>query len=342
MIEPTLDPDIRIIDPHHHLFGPPRDRGSASRPEPATYMLDELLADARSGHRIEATVIVSGHSFARESDTPEQGYLAETRVGAGVATLTASGRWGQIEVGAGLVGQADLLAGERVQDLLEAHIAAGAGRFRGIRHMTVWTDDPALAPPGPMAPPDLAEDRRFRAGFGRLAPLGLSFDAWCYFTQVPGITGLARAFPETTIVMNHCGGPLGSHSWEPRREPADRAWRAAVTELAACPNVFMKLGGLGMWSTGLPSVGAEPRAASEQIAREQRPYLEACLEAFGVDRCMFESNFPVEAGVGSYHTVWNAFKRVAATFSAAEKAALFRDVAARVYRLDGIGRPADA
>ncbi|HWU03281.1 MAG TPA: amidohydrolase family protein [Novosphingobium sp.] len=330
-----LEPDLPIVDPHHHIMiMPPNPAGPEHMREGACYMLPEVLADCRAGHRVVATVLVGGMGFARQQGPEPLRVAGDTEVANGVAAQCASGRMGAgCLVGAGLVGHADLTTGAALGETLAAHIAAGGGRFRGIRHMTVWSDDPALAPPGRMAPADLAFHPGFRSGFAQLAPLGLSFDAWCYFTQLDGIIDLARSFPETTLIMNHCGGPLGSFSWAPRREEARLAWQRITRDLAACPNVYMKLGGLGMWTTGLPSAGARPPATAQQIAQEQRPYLEHLIDCFGVRRCMFESNFPVERHVGDYATIWNAFKIVTQTWSAEEKAWLYARTAMTAYRL---------
>jgi predicted TIM-barrel fold metal-dependent hydrolase len=332
--EPTLEPDLPIIDPHHHLMDMPHaPSGPSPHGIPAHYLFANFLADAQSGHDIRATVIVGGAGFAR-ADGPERlRVVGDTEFSNGAAAQSASGKYGRVRVGAGLVGEADLTQGAAVREVLEAHQHAGGGRFRGIRHMTVWSDDPALAPPGKMAPKDLAFHHDFQQGFAQLEPLGLSFDAWCYYTQLDGIGALAKAFPHTTIIMNHCGGPLGSASFAARRQQAYDAWVAALKALAVYPNVYMKIGGLGMWTTGLAAVGAMPPASSSVIAEQERPYIETCIQAFGVERCMFESNYPVEAGVGSYHTVWNVFKRVAAGYSTAEKSALFSTTAAKAYRL---------
>jgi len=328
--EETLEPDLPIIDTHHHLFDmmSPKPGGRGLR-----YLFPEILADMHTGHRFLGSVIVGGAGFARASGPEALRVVGDTEFTNGASAQAASGKYGPELIGAGIVGQADLTMGSAVRPVLEAHLRAGGDRFRGIRHMTVWSDDPKLHPPGKMAAPDEAFHPDFRRGYAELEPLGLSFDAWCYFTQLDGIAGLARDFPNTTIIMNHCGGPLGSSTWAAKKQEALVAWRTAVRGLSQYPNVYMKLGGLGMAETGLPSVGSNPPSSSLEIATEQRPYLETCIEAFGADRCTFESNYPVEAGVGTYHTVWNAFKRVTANYSAAEKAALYSGTASKAYRL---------
>ncbi len=323
----TLEPDLPIIDPHHHLFDTP---GAKPGPFPTRYLFEQYLADAQSGHNIQKTVIVGGEGFSRADGPEHLRVVGDTEFCNGAAAQSASGKYGALRDGAGIVGQADLTMGAGVREVLEAHVHAGGGRFRGIRHMTVWSDEPKLAPPGKMAAPDEAFHADFRAGFAQLAPLGLSFDAWCYFTQIDGIIGLARDFPQTTIIMNHCGGPLGIGKYA-NDAGARQSWAKLVKQLGQYPNVYMKLGGLGMWTTGLPCTRTKSSAA--QIAAEEKPYLETCIAAFGPERCMFESNYPVEAGVGSYHTVWNAFKHVTAGYSDAEKAHLYFESARKAYRL---------
>ena len=174
----------------------------------------------------------------------------------------------------------------------------------------------------------------FRAGFRHLAPRELSFDAWLLEPQLPDLIDLARAFPETAVVLDHVGTPLGRASYQGRLSERFEPWRANIRELAKSPNVAVKLGGLAMAFCNFPSFLAEPRAPSAQLAEEWRPYIETCIEAFGPERCMFESNFPVDMGACGYATLWNAFKRIAAGASEAEKASLFAGTAKRVYRLE--------
>jgi L-fuconolactonase len=214
---------------------------------------------------------------------------------------------------------------------LEAHIRAGGDRFRGIRHTNAW--DGSVPRPTNAPRPGLLADAEFRAGFAQLAPLGLSFDAWMYHPQIPELTALARAFPETPIVLNHVGGPLGIGDYAGRREAMFTGWTASIRDLATCPNVFVKLGGLGMPLTGLGFHEQPEPPSSERLADAFRPYFETCIDAFGANRCMFESNFPVDKESFSYAVYWNACKRLTQGASAAEKAALFRGSAAQFYRI---------
>ena len=323
--EEALEPDLPIVDPHHHLI---------DRPESGTYLLPDLLEDIGSGHNIVATVYLEWLSMYRASGPDDMRPVGEIEFANGVAAMSASGGYGTARVCAGIVGHADLALGGRVAGVLEAMIAAGGGRFRGIRFIAA--SDPDQGQWGGTAgrPQGLLLDPRVREGFARLAPLGLSFDAWLYHPQLADLVDLARAFPATPIVLNHVGGPIGLGRYKGKRDAVFADWSARIGELAACPNVHVKLGGLGMRMFGFDVHEGELPPSSEQLATAWRPYVETCIEAFGPGRAMFESNFPVDRGAADYATLWNAFKRLAAGFSADEKAALFSRTAARVYRLD--------
>ena len=322
--EPALLPDLPIVDPHHHLWDRPGGR----------YLLDELLADLGSGHRIEATVFVECKSMWRAGGAPEMRPVGETEFVAGAAAMSASGGYGPAAVCAGIVGHADLRAGGRVGPVLEAHLARGGGRFRGIRHIAAYDASPAVVTTSVAPPPGLLADADFRAGFAALAPLGLSFDAWLYQTQLAELAALADAFPATTIVLDHLGGVLGVGPYAGRQDEMFAAWSRDLRELARRPNVVVKLGGLGMRVCGFGFADQPEPPTSAQLAAHWAPYVETGIAAFGVGRCMFESNFPVDKGSCSYGVLWNAFKRLAAGSSDAERAALFAGTARRVYRLN--------
>jgi predicted TIM-barrel fold metal-dependent hydrolase len=217
--------------------------------------------------------------------------------------------------------------------VLEAEIAAGQGRFRGIRHSSAFDADPDVGHIYTTRPKGLLLDPTFRKGFACLAPLGLSFDAWMFHPQIGELTDLACAFPETKIVLDHCGGPVGLGRFANRREETFAVWKASIQEIAKCPNVVVKLGGLAMRLLGYDFHERPRPPSSEQAAAAWRPYIESCIEAFGPGRCMFESNFPPDKGQCSYQVIFNAFKRIAAPYSEAEKAALFSKTATEVYRL---------
>jgi predicted TIM-barrel fold metal-dependent hydrolase len=346
-VEEILDPDLPIVDPHHHLWdrraalgAPPVDPSSEHgftrvlRMAPR-YLLDELLADTGSGHHVIATVFVECRAMWRADGPSELRPVGETEFVNGVAAMCASGTYGATRACAGIVGHADLtLPPDTVDAVLKAHIAAGGGRFRGIRHGGAHHADPAvLGPLHGRVPEGLYRSPAFHAGFARLAANGLSFDAWVLEPQLPDVIELARAFPDTTIVLDHVGTPLGVGSHVGRREERFDVWRENIRALASCPNVNVKLGGLAMVYCGFPSFLSAASASSEQLALEWRPYVDECIEAFGASRCMFESNFPVDMGSCGYATLWNAFKRIAAGCSEGDKRALFAGTANRVYRL---------
>ena len=253
-----------------------------------------------------------------------------------MAAISASAAYGPARLCAGIVGHVDLRLGAAAAELLQAHIAAGGGRFRGVRQSAVWHPDPAARASLATPPPYLLADAKFRTGFAELAPLGLSFDAWLYHSQLPELLDLARAFPQTTIVLNHAGGANGVGPYAGRREAVLAEWGASMRELARCPNVFVKLGGFGMRLYGFDFAARERPPSSQDLATAWRPYVETCIEAFGADRCMFESNFPVDKGSTSYAVQWNAYKRLAVGASAQDKRALFSGTAARVYRLEAL------
>jgi predicted TIM-barrel fold metal-dependent hydrolase len=319
--EPILDPDLPIIDTHHHLWQRPDHR----------YLLHELLADLRSGHNVVATVFLQCHAMYRAAGPEEMRPVGETEFVAGIAAMSDSGAYGPTRVAAGIVGFADLTLGERVEAVLEAQIRAGGGRFRGVRHSGNWDADSVIGNGAPG--PDVYRRADFRIGLARLAALGLSLDAWVFHTQLADVVDLARAFPGTNIIMGHVGGVLGYGPYAGRRDEVFASWLASVTELAKCPNVTMKLGGMMMRAALYDYKAAERPITPEELAAAWRPYMETCIELFGPQRCMFESNFPVEKmGIG-WVALWNAFKRIAAGASADEKLALFHDTAQRVYRL---------
>lgn len=322
--EGILEPDLPIIDPHHHLWV-----RAGSR-----YLLDEYLADVRTGHNIRASVFVDCGSFYRKAGPTLMAPVGEVEFANGVAAMAASAVYGGTLVCAGIVSTADISIGADVARVLDAQIAAGGGRFRGIRVTTKWDADEALNTGRYIVPRDLMQNRDFRAGFATLAPRSLSFDAMIYHPQILELADLARAFPDTTIVLNHIGGLIAyTRNYVSRRDEAIAQWRMSIAELAKRPNVFVKLGGLGMPYLGLGFDKLEVPASSAQLAEAWGPLFAHCIDAFGPARCMFESNFPPDNGSVAYPIIWNTFKRIAAPYSAAEKRALFHDTAVNAYRL---------
>jgi predicted TIM-barrel fold metal-dependent hydrolase len=324
--EPILDPGLPIVDPHHHLWD---NRGYR-------YLFADLLADTSSGHDIRATVFLQCRSMYRADADPALAPVGETEFVNGAAAMSASGVYGPTRLCAGIVGFADLLLGAGVERVLEAHLRAAGDRFKGIRNSSVWDQDPTVKTVPGDIPRGLLLDGKFREGFARLHRYGMSFDAWLFHHQIPDLADLARAFPDTIIVLNHIGGPIGINAYAGQRDEVFRRWRDSIAELARAPNVYCKLGGMGMNVMGFGFDDAEKHPApvsSELLAAAWRPYVEHCIGAFGVERCMFESNFPVDKRTVSYAVLWNAFKRLAAGCSAGEKTALFSETARRAYRL---------
>jgi len=322
--EAILDPELPIIDTHHHFWDRPDHR----------YLLDELRADLDTGHNISATVFLECRSMYRATGPVEMRPVGETEFVAGLAAMSASGGYGPTRVAAGIVGYADLTLGDRVEPVLEAHIRAGGGRFRGVRHSAGWDASEVIGNSRADMQPYLYRQPQFRAGLVRLATLGLSFDAWLYHPQLADVVELARALPAATIIMGHVGGVLGYGPYTGKKDEVFDVWRARMTELAACPNVVVKLGGMMRRLAAFDYGTAPAPPSSEQLTRYWRPYMATCIELFGTDRCMFESNFPVEKVGTGYAVLWNAFKRIAAGASADEKRALFSATAQRAYRLD--------
>jgi L-fuconolactonase len=341
--EAILEPDLPIIDPHHHLWDWP-EAVFAAWPVPehgfgtvirraARYLLPQFLADLNTGHNILATVFVQCGAMHR-ADGPEAFKpVGETEFVNGVAAMCASGTYGPVRACAGIVGHVDLLAGAIIGDVLEAHLKAGGDRFRGIRHSASYDADSNVLGPLVRAGAGLYTAKAFREGYAQLGKYNLSFDAWLLEPQLDELLDLARAFPNTPVILDHVGTPLGIASYQGRRGERFPVWRDNIRKLAALPNVSVKLGGLAMAFCNFPSFLQTPAASSAQLANEWKPYIETCIENFGVNRCMFESNFPVDMGSCSYPVLWNAFKVLAKNYSAAEKTALFSATAARVYRL---------
>ncbi|MDH5676068.1 MAG: amidohydrolase family protein [Myxococcales bacterium] len=318
--EDVIDPERPIVDPHHHLW-------------PARYGLDELLADTGSGHRIEKTVFIECHASYR-SDGPEHlRPVGETEFVAQAAAKSAAGPGATI---AAIVAHADLRLGDKLEEALDAHAAAGQGLFRGIRHAGAHAGEHAssllIAGRGPAG---LYADTDFRAGVRRLGERGLCYDTWHYHFQNRDFLELARAVPNTTLVLDHFGTPLGVGPFADQRPAIFEQWKKDIAEIASCPNVIAKLGGLAMPDNGFGWNTAPKPPSSDEFVEAQAPYYLHTLECFGAERCMMESNFPVDRMSLGYRVLWNGLKKIVAGASETEKQALFSGTATRVYRLEG-------
>ena len=321
--EPALEPELPIVDPHHHLW---QRTGN-------DYLFHDLLADTQTGHNVVGTVFVDCHSMYRKEGPAELRCVGETEFANGVAAMSASGIYGNLRACKGIVSHVDLRLGAKAGPVFDAQIAAGNGRFKGIRHQTGWDADPGIRNSRTDPTPELTRDRTFREGFRELAKRDLTFDAWLYHPQLAEIAELADAFPNTSIVLDHCGGALGYAGYAGRHDAVRASWKQSMAELAKRRNITVKVGGLGMAMGWFDFYQRPSPPNSQQLADGFRPWVETCIELFGVDRCMFESNFPVDKITSGYGVLWNAFKRLAAKASADEKTALFSGTASRVYKL---------
>jgi predicted TIM-barrel fold metal-dependent hydrolase len=325
--EEVLDPDLPIVDAHHHLQEDAHGR----------YLLHESLADMAKGHNFIATVHVQAKSMLRQNGPERLRDVGETEFARGVAAMSASGQYGKIRVCAAIVGFVDFRIGEDVPRVLDAHEEAAGGRLRGIRQIAPWVSG-ELARAMPLnAPEGLLRDPSFRTGFTYLGRRNLTFDAWLFHPQLGDVADLARAFPDTRIVVNHLGGRLGIGPYAGRFDEEFANWKRALRDLATLPNVCLKIGGLGMLYGGFDFHTRPRPPTSADLADAWGPFILTGIEAFGPDRCMMESNFPVDRQSCSFPVLWNAFKRVTVAFSPAEKAALFHGTAEDFYR---IGRAA--
>ncbi len=317
--ETLLEPDLAICDPHHHLWRRPNN----------PYLRDDFLRDASGGHRIVSSVAVECGAMYRDGGPPELRPVGETEFLESIAAEN-SRAGSDTAVAASIVAYADLTLGDGVAGVLEAHRKASPGRLRGIRFSTMWDASDSFRS---VPRPGLLREAAVRKGFACLQPHGLSFDAWLYHSQLPELVELARNFPEVPIILDHIGGPLGLGPYEGRRTEVFQTWSGDMTALSSCPNIVLKLGGVGSLRSGYDWHQRALKPGSTELAEAMRPYFEFCIEKFSADRCMFESNFPVDRISYSYVSVWNAFKIMSRGYSAEERKALFHDTAARVYRL---------
>lgn len=306
----------RICDAHHHLW---------SRPA-SHYVVDDLRADLLTVPQVTRTVFVECGAWYRETGPGHLRSVGETEwVAANTTAVTQA-----------IVGATDLRLGTLAAEALDAHVDAGQGRFRGIRQMATWDASPLIKPTDPDPGPSLLLDPDFRRGFAALARRGLSFDAWVFFPQLPEVVDLARAFPDATIVLDHIGGPIGVGPYTDRGAVVAR-WQDLMVDVAACPNVVVKLGGIGMPIYGLGWHKRPTPPTAEEVAASWRDPIRWCIEHLGVGRCLFESNFPVDRFSIDYPTVWAVFDLVTTDLLTTERAALFHDTACAVYRLPDEG-----
>ncbi len=326
--EPILEPELPICDPHHHFW----DRRTARIPY-QRYLLEELGADIYGGHNVRSTVFIECRSMYRVDGPEELRPVGEVEFVQGMAAASASGLYGPARAAAAIIGHANLNLGERVAPVLDALQAASPNRFRGIRHSVTWDPHPEVENTAAHNMQGQLGSDPFRAGARVLARKGFSLEAWLYHPQLPELAAFAKAVPELSIVLNHVGGLLRTGPYANRDGEVMANWRKGIADVAACPNVVVKLGGIGMIRTGFDWHTREKPIGSEELATSMAPILSHCIEQFTPARCMFESNFPVDKVSFSYNVMYNAFKRFSKNFSASERAAMFHGTAERIYRI---------
>jgi predicted TIM-barrel fold metal-dependent hydrolase len=326
--EPTLEPELPICDPHHHFWDFRTERIPYQR-----YLLHELVADVNCGHNVRSTVFIEARAMYRADGLEELRPVGEVEFVQGLAAASASGLYGPCRAAAAIVGRANLNLGDRVQPVLEALHAASPNRFRGIRHTVTWDSHPEV---GNREVEGVLATAAYRAGARVLARLGLSLDTGVCFPQLPELAAFAQALPDLTIILNHLGGLTRVGPYGNRDDEVLATWRRGIAAVAACPNVHLKLGGIGMPRLGFDWHERPTPIGSEELAQAMAPLMTYCIEQVGPDRCMFESNFPVDKVSFSHHVLFNAFKRFSQGYSAAERAALFHDTAVRAYRINDV------
>ena len=323
--EPALEPELAICDPHHHFWDFRSERVPYQR-----YLLHDLIADVSRGHNVRSTVFIEARAMYRPDGPVELRPVGEVEFVQGLAAACASGLYGPCRAASAIVGHADLKLADRVQPVLEALQAASPNRFHGIRHTVTWDRHPEV---GNREAEGVLATAEYRAGARVLARMGLSLDTGVCFPQLPELADFARAVPDLTIILNHLGGLNRVGPFANRDDEVLATWRSGIAAVATYPNVNLKLGGIGMPRIGFDWHTRDKPIGSEELAGSMAPLMTYCIEQFGPSRCMFESNFPVDKVSFSHPILFNAFKRFSKGYSAAERAALFHDTAARAYRI---------
>lgn len=331
--ESAIEPWIPIVDPHHHLFN--------AQSDALYYRLEDMARDLSTGHHVVGTVYVAAYGAGWRPDGPAGlRSVGETERIVQLGETPLATPHGPCRLAAGIVADVDLTLGEAVDQVLAAHMAAGRGRLRGVRFYATYHDSD-LGKFIPNAPEHILADSAFRRGFAQLDRHGLCFDALIYHTQLRALAALADAFPRTPIVLNHVGMPVGVLAFRGQQASVRREWERDMRTLAARPNVRVKVGGMGMPIFGFGfETGAKP-AATCALVQAWKPLMEVTIDAFGADRCMLESNFPVDKQSCSYVQLWNAFKLVTAGLSPSQRQALFYRTACQTYKLPDLERACD-
>jgi len=326
-IEKAIEPELKICDPHHHLWDYKKE---TIQP---TYLLPEILEDINSGHNIVSTVFIECGAMYNPSDPIEKQIINETEFVNGIAAMSHSGLYGKTKIAAGIVGSAPLLIGDKVASILDKHLSIAPERFKGIRSQAAMHSDGTIPATRTRPPEGVYINDKFQEGFNHLASRNLSFEAWCYHPQIPQLIDLAKKFPNTIIILNHFGGPLGIGSFENKEKETYEFWKKNIEELSKCENVQAKLGGIAMEINGFNWHKQNTPPSGNELINRTKDYYETTLEFFGTNRCMFESNFPVDKLSCSYVNLWNGFKNLTKNYSENERAKLFHDNATRIYKI---------
>jgi L-fuconolactonase len=321
--EEVIDPALPIVDAHHHLFDFPGNR----------YLLEEIADDLAGGHRVVSTVHNECMSMYWTDGPEHLRPVGETQFIAGLADKAAAGDFGPTLICEGIVGFADLTLGSDVRGVLETHLQVGGSRFKGTRFATGWDDSPEVPNNHTASGPQLLADPAVRSGAAVLRDMHLSLDVMVFFHQLDEVAALADALPDLRIVLGHCGGPIGHGPYSDHQAEHFRTWERGIRGLAERPNVVCKIGGVMARGAAFDYLQADAPPGSLLLEELWRPWFLTCIEAFGADRCMFESNFPVDKMGVSYTVLWNAYKRITHGASDAERKALFAGTAEQVYRL---------
>ena len=313
------DKSLEICDAHHHFWDFP---GS-------TYLADQLLEDVCSGHNIISTIYMEC-GYAYDAALPDHlASVGETRSVDNLAEQLFKRTNGRVAACKAIVGFTDLSQGPQTEESLETHLAASS-RFCGVRHATGWDADPNIRNAHTLPTEGLMLTPSFERGIRALTALDLTFDAWLYHPQICELTILAKNNPNQTIILDHIGGPIGIGSYATQKVAVFEQWKKDISLLADHGNVYIKLGGLAMPFSGMVNK-QDTNISSDRLAEVTAPYYLHVIEIFGVERCMFESNFPVDRAGASYPTIWSSFKHLTKNFSSSEKRALFKDTAEKVY-----------
>ena len=326
--EEPIDPNLPICDPHHHLWDYRQVRIPYQR-----YLLEELLEDTNSGHNIRSTVFIEAESMLRASGPEEMKPVGEVEFVQGISAMSASGLYGDSRIAASIIGSADLNLGEDVKPVLNRLKEASPNRFKGIRHRLTWDSNPEFASSSSKGGPGQMKNERFRLGAQILADMDLSLEGWMYHHQLKDLADFAKSVPNLTIILNHIGGLLRTGPYLGKDDQTISIWKEGIAAVSECPNVVIKLGGMGMPMMGFDWHLRDIPVGSEELAHDMEPFISYCIDKFGPTRCMFESNFPVDKVSFSYHVMYNAFKKISSDFDESTINALFHDTAVKTYKV---------